>query len=67
MNIYILKKDLPDTSAGTRLYFENDGYSYKTIEGKITMLSKEDVENNNEFFRPATTTEFMYHAFEYKL
>ena len=67
LNVYILRKDLPRTNAGTRLFLQDGMYFYKTNTEQEMFLTIAEVENNKELFRPITTTEFMYHCFQSNL
>lgn len=67
MNIYILKKDLTDTKAGTRLFFQDGMYYYKTNTEQEKFLTIDEVENNSELYRPITAMEFRFHTFQSNL
>ena len=64
MTTYIFKTDHEElkATAGTKLFFQDGRYFYKTITETEMWLTKEQVENNPQVFRKQTALEFFFYA-----
>lgn len=60
--VFILLKPLPDTDPGTRLFFQDGMYFYKTNTEMERWLSQEQVNSDPGLLREITATEFFYHT-----
>ncbi len=59
--IFILLKPLPGTDPGTRLYFQDGYYFYKTNTETERWLTQADIDADPALIREMTATEFFYH------
>lgn len=62
MKIYILKTDWNECPAGTRFFFQDGMYFFKTLTEQERWLTVDEFETIKDKFREATALELLYHC-----
>lgn len=62
MKVYILKNEWRNVPAGTKFFFQDGMYFYKTPTEMEFFATVEEVENDPENFREQTALEYFFHC-----
>lgn len=62
MNVFVLKEDWNDVPAGTKIFFQDGMYYYKTATEHDRWLTPDEFEQVCDKFREQTALEFVFHC-----